>query len=972
MLFIVVAIASAASLPAPSRLLVEWLPLPPAPELLVLSTPLPRFSFLPHSKYTHPGDGVAMSKYRIVVRAATSLKPVWDSGIIAAKSATSVQCGVNLTALTAYEWTAMWWSTDGRSSPISTSYFELGPLPNGPVWASAPWIGAKHQQQFMVNLNEAPPVDARVRVYVAATGGYVIEGHTDNAGVSPRTNFDSFVPFDGHDITPGTNSQSSIVIQLGAGFGAPCEKNPKAACYTEIGECVDAHNCKASKVGVTPFPVAKIVVVVDGKVAKTTIKARRGTVVRSNPFSGGVFDQRNKTTSDPWAPAWTNVSSMGPYATPGGAFRALAMPRATTRPSIAKEMNLLSTVRSAQKWKVDNAPASATAQYLYSFSRNIVGHAVVSGKAYSLKDGFTSGNLTLTYCELMNGTRCLCLRHLCNSAKVQDTFLIDKSTTGPLSPMFSWHGFQYVIVTTNGGVIFDLHNDSLDAVWTTADLEQSATIEFKAGDGITQLSAIRDITKASQLSNMAAYLPTDCPTREKHSWTGDASVTAEQAMYNVFNPAGYELFLDTARAGQGAHGNIAMAVPSRAGLQNRPSDISWSAGYPQTANWLLKYYGDIAIIKDHWPALRKYVDGQQVQTAGAGNLSVVPHFFSCGDWCAIEARSISVQSTGPPAAAANYILAVQAMAEMASALGDSAAHAHYAGQLDGWKASFHRQFYNATMGSYTSRALEVQSLSSIALGAGAVPETLRATVLQKGLVQDIKERNFTHTIGSTGAKWLLPTLAVNGKHEVALKLAAQTAYPSFGWWLDQGATTCWENWSGVCDPSHPPAGGDFNPPTHNHIFLCGGVAEWQYKHIGGIQPTSPGYATVSIAPSISKTTGPSDVAMALETVRGLIVSNWTRAPLEERCFVELSVSVPVGVLAKVAVPLLGHNGDHLFLETGDGEIVWSDQSAGHSSSAAVGHRPAWLRGDGVRKRGDVVEVLTHAGEFNLRMCIAAP
>ena len=60
----------------------------------------------------------------------------------------------------------------------------------------------------------------------------------------------------------------------------------------------------------------------------------------------------------------------------------------------------------------------------------------------------------------------------------------------------------------------------------------------RAGEGIAQLSAIRDITKASQLSNMAAYLPTDCPTREKHSWTGDASVTAEQAMYNLFNPAG--------------------------------------------------------------------------------------------------------------------------------------------------------------------------------------------------------------------------------------------------------------------------------------------------------------------------------------------------------------------------------------------------------------------------------------------------
>ena len=215
---LVLAIASATSLPAPARLLVEWLPAPPAPELLVLSTPVPRFSFLPHSQYAHPGDGVAMSSYRIVVRPTTSSTPAWDSGVVAAASATSVRCGVNLTALTAYEWTAMWWSSDGRASPIATSAFELGPLPDGPVWTAAPWLGAKDQQQFRVYLNAPPPTGARVRVYVATTGGYVIDGHTDSAGVSPRTDYNSFVPYDGHDITPGTTPQSAILVQLGAGL----------------------------------------------------------------------------------------------------------------------------------------------------------------------------------------------------------------------------------------------------------------------------------------------------------------------------------------------------------------------------------------------------------------------------------------------------------------------------------------------------------------------------------------------------------------------------------------------------------------------------------------------------------------------------------------------------------------------------------------------------------------------------------
>ena len=46
---------------------------------------------------------------------------------------------------------------------------------------------------------------------------------------------------------------------------------------------------------------------------------------------------------------------------------------------------------------------------------------------------------------------------------------------------------------------------------------------------------------------MAAYVPTDCPTREKHGWLGDAQVTAEQAFYNLWTPTVYRIFLDEIR-----------------------------------------------------------------------------------------------------------------------------------------------------------------------------------------------------------------------------------------------------------------------------------------------------------------------------------------------------------------------------------------------------------------------------------------
>ena len=46
------------------------------------------------------------------------------------------------------------------------------------------------------------------------------------------------------------------------------------------------------------------------------------------------------------------------------------------------------------------------------------------------------------------------------------------------------------------------------------------------------LSGINEMTLQSQRTNVAAYIPTDCPTREKHGWMGDALDASEQALFN--------------------------------------------------------------------------------------------------------------------------------------------------------------------------------------------------------------------------------------------------------------------------------------------------------------------------------------------------------------------------------------------------------------------------------------------------------
>ena len=80
-----------------------------------------------------------------------------------------------------------------------------------------------------------------------------------------------------------------------------------------------------------------------------------------------------------------------------------------------------------------------------------------------------------------------------------------------------------------------------------------------------------------------------------------------------------------------------------------------------------------------------------------------------------------------------------------------------------------------------------------------------------------------------------------------------------------------------------------------------------YRSLGGIAPASSGYATVTIAPKISKTLDPVSANASVATVRGVVSSSWTRHTAA-RCvdglasLVTMRVSVPVGMLGDVHVP----------------------------------------------------------------------
>lgn len=131
----------------------------------------------------------------------------------------------------------------------------------------------------------------------------------------------------------------------------------------------------------------------------------------------------------------------------------------------------------------------------------------------------------------------------------------------------------------------------------------------------------------------------------------------------------------------------------------------------------------------------------------------------------------------------------------------------------------------------------------------------------------------------------------------------KTAYPSYGYWLTNGATTLWEHWSGE--------------ESHNHQMF-GTVEEFFFKYLAGIRAptdknTSRAYKHIRIQPLVPKNLTWAEAS--LETVYGLISSKWQ---YQQELF-ELKVIIPANTTAEICFPYLSE--EHKRITEGN-HTVW--------------------------------------------------
>ena len=169
---------------------------------------------------------------------------------------------------------------------------------------------------------------------------------------------------------------------------------------------------------------------------------------------------------------------------------------------------------------------------------------------------------------------------------------------------------------------------------------------------------------------------------------------------------------------------------------------------------------------------------------------------------------------------------------------------------------------------------------SAALYHGLCPDHERPRVVAN-LVQEVAKQRHQMDCGVLGAKYLLNVLVDNGHAEDAYRLVTQKEYPGYGWQIEQGASTLWENWDG----------GD----SQLHIMF-GDVSAWFYKALAGIRLDISKPRCFVIRPH--PVGGVTWAKASSMTVSGRIESEWSRRGDE----LTMQIRIPANATGLIYVP----------------------------------------------------------------------
>lgn len=835
-------------------------------EPLGLGNPTPRFSW-------NCQGGVTQTAYQIVCTRAG--ETVWDSGRVESGAMTHIRYeGQPLHSRDNVTWAVTLWDENGEAGESAEGRFELGLL--GPADWQAQWISGNYKPKK----NQRYPVDcfrkefaasgkiAKARLYATARGLYdvTLNGRrVEDFILAPgMTDYRKRIQYQTYDVTALLGKQNTMELRLADGW----------------------YRGSSAAYGVTNVYGAQTSVLAQLEV--TYEDGRRETICTDNTWRWSndgplrFADLKDGEVVD--------ANCTPSY---GGRAKVVAAPKA----ALVASDNV--PVTEHERLSPERLPNN-----VLDFGQNIAGYLELTvrgrqGQRIKLVCGELldeAGNVDLTNMQESRPARgwsqmSLIKKLMTNQVKGeidptprQEILFTCSGGEDHYKTSFAVFGFRYVQVQGDAEV-------EATAIAVYSDLEQTG--EFTCSD--QRVNKLVENTRWSMKSNYLD-LPTDCPTRERLGWTGDAQIFFDTGAYLMDTAAFFRKWLTDMEDAQYPNGLIPAVLPYQ-GVEMMYKNTGGSVGWAD-AVYLIPYrcykrYGDKALLERCWPMMKKYGDyllshlglqDKKQAKENPYNAYTYEKGMHLGEWLEPKEfqESISANSRPrhPEEATAYFHLAMVTLGKIAAILGDKRAALRYKEYAEGSRKAYHALFVETGTLDTDRQAKLVRPLA-LGLLEG---EDKKAAQLR--LKQAVEQYHYRVGTGFLSTAFLLPVLTEAGEMETAYRLLLNEECPGWLYEVLHGATTVWENWEGVST-------GENNSGSLNH-YSPGAVCQWLFDTVAGIRVDGENHFIIAPLPG-----GPlTHAGASYRSPYGKVESRWER----EGEKITYTVTVPANCTAEVQLP----------------------------------------------------------------------
>lgn len=412
------------------------------------------------------------------------------------------------------------------------------------------------------------------------------------------------------------------------------------------------------------------------------------------------------------------------------------------------------------------------------------------------------------------------------------TFRCD-GTAREYAPRFTWCAGRYFAVSKPARMIrFDeVHTDVAVASAFRSDSEQ--------------LNWFYDAFLRTQLSNMHAGIPSDCPHLERRGYTGDGQLVCEAGMLLLHSRDFYRKWMrDISDCQDRKSGHVQYTAPY---VQSGGGPGGWGCAIVEVPYTYWKVYGDMEPFRTYFPQMLRYFDYLNAHSENDLVVSDQPQQWCLGEWCVPGQKQLDgIPLPNPLVNNYFFVKSIDRMLELAPVIGQSEQLSALRALRERKTRAIVRAYYDPQTGDFAANG-NCANAFALDIGLGD------ARTLQN-LVRHMETMACVDT-GIFGTDIVPRILFERGYADLAFRFLTLTKQPSFGHMRQSGATTLWEEWDAPRSMSHP---------------MFGAAVRYLFQYVLGIRQAdgSCGFARVVIDPA--RIAGLAHASGRLDTIRGTI------------------------------------------------------------------------------------------------------